>query len=326
VIQSFPAAQRQKVGAAAKVRQVSFIATGGRVWGIRVKGWCVAAQRVSALGAVLGVASCTLTQDSFEPRRIEAEQTQSGGLAPTPTSPSATERANGTPNTPTATTPTEQELPPEVALASGDAQGEEGGQRGEGQLGATDADEGVGVSATAADAGAPQAQPNPPGGNRPGNNSPGSNPSNPPADNPPDADAPPVAEPCPGSTFGGSCYEFFAQLAAWPAAEQACVGWGGHLASVSSAAEDTFLASWPQELGVPAGNGAGLWLGASDTAQDAVFQWTDASAFNFPGWGAAQPDNGPSVADCVEKRNDGTAAWYDRHCTDQLVYVCEKPL
>jgi hypothetical protein len=258
----------------------------------------------------LGLAGCTLTQDSFEPRRIEAEQTRTEGL--TPESSSVAEPANGTPNTPTATAPTEQELPAEVELAPG-----ERAERGKGQLGAAvDAEEEVSAPA---DAGAPPPQPIEPGGNPPDNNPPDNNPQ-------PDADVPSVAEPCSGSTFGGSCYEFFAELAAWPVAEQACVGWGGHLASVSSAAEDTFLGSWPQALGVPAGNGAGLWLGASDAAQDGVFQWTDASPFAFPGWGAAQPDNGPTVADCVEKRNDGAAAWHDRHCTDQLVYVCEKPL
>jgi hypothetical protein len=258
---------------------------------------------------VLVLAGCTLTQDSFEPRRIEAEQTQRDGLAPEP--PSGVEPVSGTANTPTASTRTE-ELPAEVELAPGEAAGEPSGQapgdraeRGEG-LGAA-GDVGADEGSAPADAGAPPAQP----------------PNNIP---PPDADVLPATEPCSGSTFGGSCYEFFAQLVAWPVAEQACVGWGGHLASVSSEAEDTFLASWPQELGVPAGNGAGLWLGASDTAGDGAFQWTDASAFTFPGWGAAQPDNGPTVADCVEKRNDGAAAWHDRHCTDQLVYVCEKPL
>lgn len=315
---------------------MSFIATGGRVRGIRVKGWRVTAERVSAqqaclllparaarhwrrplaIGVALVLAGCTLTEDSFEPRRIKAEQTQSEGLAPEPPSPSTAAAENGTPNTPTATTPAEQELPAEVELAPGSAPGERA-ERGEGQLGAAASAE---EEANApADAGAAPSPPSEPGDNPRQSNPPDN-------DLQPDAGAPPAAEPCPGSTFGGSCYEFFAGLAAWPAAEQACVGWGGHLASVSSAAEDTFLASWPQALGVPSGNGAGLWLGASDTAQDGVFQWTDASPFAFPGWGAAQPDNGPSVADCVEKRNDGAAAWHDRHCTDQLVYVCEKPL
>jgi hypothetical protein len=149
----------------------------------------------------------------------------------------------------------------------------------------------------------------------------------------PDADPPsepgpepePEPELCPGSTFGGSCYEFFGALSAWATAEASCVSWGGHLASVQSGEENVFLDRWAAELGIPAGNGAGLWLGGADTAQDDNFRWSDGSPFTFPGWAANQPNDGVGAADCVEKRNDGTG-WYDRRCTDSLAFVCEQRL
>jgi hypothetical protein len=142
----------------------------------------------------------------------------------------------------------------------------------------------------------------------------------------PDAGPPPVVVvPCEGSEFGGSCYEFVAQLVAWDAAEAACVAWGGHLASVGSPGEDAFLGGWPAELGLPPGNGAGIWLGGTDAEQDNIFQWSDGSPFLLNGWAQNQPDDGAGV-DCVTKRNDFTTRWYDQRCTDLHPYVCEKPL
>jgi hypothetical protein len=133
------------------------------------------------------------------------------------------------------------------------------------------------------------------------------------------------AETCPGLEYGGSCYEFFDTLVSWNAAEASCVAWDGHLASIESAGEDAFLGIWPTELGVPALNGSGIWLGGTDAADNVNFAWSDASPFDFTAWGQNQPDNGFGI-DCIEKRNDTTARWYDQRCADLRPYVCERPL
>src|SRR5690606_1314063 len=136
---------------------------------------------------------------------------------------------------------------------------------------------------------------------------------------------PPPGAPCTGNEFGGSCYQLFAEVAPWGVAEQRCVAWGGHLASVESEAEDDFISSWPALLGIPPGNGSGIWLGATDAALDGDFRWWDDAQVLFDNWAVFQPDNGPGV-DCIEKRNDAAALWYDRRCTDALPFVCERPL
>ena len=155
----------------------------------------------------------------------------------------------------------------------------------------------------------------------------GSEDPNPAVDPPPDAgeSLPPPPVPCPGSTFEDSCYEFIAERVSWSEARAACVTWGGQLVSVESLEEDSFLAEWPEQLGIPVGDGTGIWLGATDELQDNDFLWPDDTPLTFMGWAPNQPDNGAGL-DCIEKRNDGTELWYDRRCTDLNPYVCERGL
>jgi hypothetical protein len=135
--------------------------------------------------------------------------------------------------------------------------------------------------------------------------------------------APP--EPCTGLTFGGSCYELFNSFVPWDAAEQQCVAWGGHLASIGSLEEDAALNAWPAQLGLSNADGSGIWVGGTDAQGEGQFLWVDGSAFTLQGWAPGQPDNGAGI-DCIEKRNDGAGQWYDRRCIDSLRYLCERPL
>jgi len=135
----------------------------------------------------------------------------------------------------------------------------------------------------------------------------------------------PPPEPCPGNEFGGSCYEFFAEFVSWSDGEDLCVAWGGHLASVQSPAENAFLDGWPAQVAPPASNGPGIWLGGTDAAEDGAFLWSDGSAMGFARFAPNQPDNGVGI-DCIEKRSDTDALWYDQRCTDERPYVCERSL
>jgi hypothetical protein len=139
----------------------------------------------------------------------------------------------------------------------------------------------------------------------------------------PDASPPPSVR-CPGLVFEDSCYEFFADQVSWNVAEERCVAWGGHLASVGSLEEDAFLGVWPALVGIGFWDGSGLWLGGTDARSEGDFRWSDDRGLSYVGWAPAQPNNGPGV-DCIEKRNDTTQRWYDRRCSDGERYVCERP-
>jgi hypothetical protein len=130
-----------------------------------------------------------------------------------------------------------------------------------------------------------------------------------------DGDAVPM--PCPQGALGpdATCYYLATSPVIWSDARQACVDAGRLLVQIDSTEEDAFIATlspWS------------VWIGASDTAVDGTFVWTDGSSILFSNWGLAQPDAyaGP---DCVEKR-EGDELWYDQPCDLLKRYVCESPL
>jgi hypothetical protein len=213
------------------------------------------------LAAAWAAAGCTLTDDSFEPSSVD----RGGELNPEAPS-------GGLP------------LPDDAAssMPPGDVgSGNEGSEPelGNVPLDTPDTDSGGRPgSATGANAGQTGNEGDAGVGPDPGNED-------------PDVDAapPPLTPPCPGSEFGDSCYEVFGELAAWDVAEQRCLAWGGHLASIQSPEEDAFLDDWPVQLGIPFADGSGIWLGATDAAVDGDFRWPDGSVLSFSSWAPTQP-------------------------------------
>jgi hypothetical protein len=272
------------------------------------------------LAAAWALSGCTLTDDAFEPDPVDRVGSE---LNPEPTGeplPSPDEGA------PVSSRSNDEGSGSSVGESSGSGDSndsDEGSGNGEGSgLGSVPLDppESGGDAPTGTNAGQ--------GGGQSGNEradagvDPDVGSDSPEVDTPPD---PPVTPPCPGMEFGGSCYQVFAERAAWAVAEQRCLVVGGHLASVQSLQEDAFLDGWPAQLGLAVGDGSGVWLGGSDAAVDGDFRWWDGSPLSFVGWAPNQPDDGAG-SDCIEKRNDGNGLWYDRRCSDALAFVCERPL
>jgi len=259
---------------------------------------------LAALPVSAAWAGCTLTADPFEPGLVDRNQLASTPDAPAP--PPAAEPA-----------PTEEapSPPSPVESAGGEAEAEavplDPTEVDDAQLGGNEP--AVPVES------APQPEPIDAGADASGVPSPVATDAG--------AESPvvDVAASCPGEVFEGSCYEFFDDLVAWVDAEESCLVWGGHLASVESSGENSFLNSWPGAVSGPAANGPGIWLGGTDAEDDGEFVWPDGTALDFDAFAPSQPDNGIGV-DCIEKRNDPTGLWSDQRCTDQRPYVCERPL
>ena len=256
-----------------------------------------------SIGLAVVASGCTLTSDPFDPRVVDTTETDNAPVLPGPgdmSSPRTDDGSEGIPSSPTAA-----------------GSGERGGEGGEDQSPPTRLDPGETDDGELGSV----SQPTSTGGGR---SDAGIGSSD--GDTGPDAGVLPPPITCSGSTFETSCYAFFGDLETWSGAEERCVAWGGHLASVESPEEDTFLGDWPLELNIAMGNGTGIWLGGTDSLQDNDFRWPDNSPITFEGWAPNQPDNGPGGVDCIEKRNDATARWYDQRCTDEHPFVCEKPL
>ena len=113
-----------------------------------------------------------------------------------------------------------------------------------------------------------------------------------------------------------SCYLVATVPATWQVARADCTVWGGALVKVESPEEDQLVGQLVTQ---------DLWLGASDTAFENAFVWTDGSPIVFGNWGPAQPDRFPGP-DCVQKRSTEGRQWFDQPCDNNWLYVCEKPV
>jgi lectin-like protein len=277
---------------------------GPGVPGARVSAFWVSAAAPLAGCALLSTSACTLTSDSFDPAMVDrarAATTSVGAGGGVP--PEGSTNVGGASSEPAATSGLDESGTDPVRLEPAEPdEGELGRARGAGVEPVDEALPGADAGAASDDAAPDETAPEP------------------------DAGGPVVlAATCSTETFGTSCYEVFGTPLAWVDAEARCVAWGGHLASVESPPEDAFLEVWRDVLGLPPGNGSGVWLGGTDAAQEGIFLWADGSPVLLNGWAFGQPNDGAGV-DCIEKRNDGTDLWYDQRCTDARPFICERPL
>lgn len=126
----------------------------------------------------------------------------------------------------------------------------------------------------------------------------------------------------------GSCYLWEADAdATHSAAVASCDALDAHLVTVTSEAEQLFIAQLADFI----------WLGASDgldpfASGTADYTWLTGEAFDYENWGDAQPNNTPH--DCRSEVGTGTCyehcllkeeagGWNDVDCTFPNPYVCE---
>lgn len=91
----------------------------------------------------------------------------------------------------------------------------------------------------------------------------------------------------PAAIPGGNTYTIVVDpLATWSqAAEDAAVG-GGHLATITSAAEQAFMEQLLAKAGVPAG---AYWIGLQKSSVS--YEWTTGEPLVYTNWLAGQPDD-----------------------------------
>jgi hypothetical protein len=126
--------------------------------------------------------------------------------------------------------------------------------------------------------------------------------------------------PCDGTVSGDRCYKPVKTEATWQQAEDACVAWGGHLASVGSLAETYAV----RDAALWTCQGQNYLIGLNDIAEEGKFAWNDGSSASYTYWNAGEPNDFNNNEDIVEATLDGkwndSAADYKAAC-----YVCERP-
>lgn len=109
----------------------------------------------------------------------------------------------------------------------------------------------------------------------------------------------------------GTCYAAFDdEPAPFAAAETSCVALGGHLATITTPAEQAAVHAVHAAVQTP-------YIGATDDANDTdlVFDWVTDEPWGATSFAAGQPDDGPGGdGECLVVTG-ATAAWADASCT-----------
>ncbi len=123
---------------------------------------------------------------------------------------------------------------------------------------------------------------------------------------------------------GTSTYAYCAETwtwASWSDGEEDCISRGGHLVTVSDAAEYAFLTDWIESARV---SSAGPWIGLNDHAIERTWVWVSGES-GYTYWAPGEPNSGGGVGpdeDCVIMGTSYTGM-RDVPCAEVTPYICE---
>jgi cysteine-rich repeat protein len=116
----------------------------------------------------------------------------------------------------------------------------------------------------------------------------------------------------------GRCYWIGTDKVDWVTAEAECVEWNGHLASIQSSGEQSFVVG-----GALAVAAYDPWIGLSDGFAEGTYAWTNMEPYDFSAWAAGQP-NESEIEDCVLLVFATAWLWHDADCAAQRAFACER--
>ncbi|XP_071838886.1 uncharacterized protein [Apostichopus japonicus] len=122
------------------------------------------------------------------------------------------------------------------------------------------------------------------------------------------------------SYFDQFCYFFDETRRTFEDSEQACSDLGGHLVSIHSAEEESFLS-------LRMSDSMSYYIGLNDQVTENQWKYTDASEYDFMNWSDGEPNDALEGEDCVEMRgyNWDRGMWNDVDCDQSYVAaICKK--
>jgi len=110
--------------------------------------------------------------------------------------------------------------------------------------------------------------------------------------------------------YNGHSYYRSTGNAFWTDAKNACANMGGHLVTVTSAAENTFIYNlWPSG-----------WIGLTDEVTEGTWRWVTGEAYSYQSWNPGEPNNAGNE-DYIQFVGGGR--WNDLPNNQALPYVLE---
>lgn len=83
------------------------------------------------------------------------------------------------------------------------------------------------------------------------------------------------------NNYNGHSYYRSTGSMTWTDARQACINMGGHLVTVTSAAENNFIFGlWPSG-----------WIGLTDEVTEGVWKWVTGEPYSWSNWNSGEPNN-----------------------------------
>ena len=112
------------------------------------------------------------------------------------------------------------------------------------------------------------------------------------------------------NNYNGHSYYRSTGTANWTTARSNCIAMGGHLVTVTSSGENSFLFNlWPSG-----------WIGLTDEVTEGTWKWVTGETFSYTNWNSGEPNNSGNE-DYIQFVSGGR--WNDLNNSSSLAYVIE---
>ena len=126
-----------------------------------------------------------------------------------------------------------------------------------------------------------------------------------------------MCEHCNASKYNGHIYMLFTDTCGWFEAYSRCEALGGHLVTITSEEEQTFVCSYLQSVNCQ----DSVWLGGY-TIDAKVWRWVTDEAFEYTHWLKGEPNN-QGQKEWMAHLYNNNFEWNDEPPAEKYVYICE---
>ncbi|XP_071103228.1 uncharacterized protein [Haliotis cracherodii] len=124
--------------------------------------------------------------------------------------------------------------------------------------------------------------------------------------------------------YNGSCYYFSNFTATFSDSYSHCLSQNAHLVAIQSNQEQLILQeAFYNFRNFRARNNA-WFVGLYDARESASFQWTDGGLVSYTSFLSSEPSRPFQERCVVVAREDDDVSWYDRECSDEENFICER--